>query len=383
MKTYKLKIPIGKLFEFLSIDNDLYDTYQSVNRNIKINSPNGYVKINQFIKKRGAVCRYHLEDNTAITCDKKHLVKQDDSSFKWIKDSNCVIKNNKQVKIVKSNFLGSKDVYDVSLDSPHEYLTSSGIICHNTTLAKMLVNAVSCDWIYINASDERTIDVVRDKIKNFASSAGFKPLKVIILDEFDGFLELSQRTLRSLLEVYALSTRAILTANYHERIIDPIISRCQVFELQPPAKKDVALHIINILKTENIIFTNEDLAIIINTYYPDIRKIIQFAQQYSLTGTLKLTKSTLVEYDIKNKIVEMLKVRAPFLEIKRYVIEQNLTRFEEIYKHLFENVDKFAEGKQASVTIKIADRMRDDISCPNKQIIFTACMAEILKILKV
>lgn len=251
-----------------------------------------------------------------------------------------------------------------------------------TTLAKMLVKSVECDHIYINASDERSVDVVRDKIVNFASSAGFKPLKVVILDEFDGMTELAQRALRGVMEIYARNTRFILTGNYHERVIEAIMSRVQSFELKPPSKKEVALHLIKLLKAENVTFTNEDLAEIVNGYYPDIRKTIQFCQQSSLTGTLKLSKSALIEQDIKLKIVEMLRTKTPFIEIRKYVNEQNITRFEEIYDYLFENVDKYAEGKQAAVVLKIADGVKGDSMVVNKQIIFLACIVEILKSLK-
>jgi len=251
-----------------------------------------------------------------------------------------------------------------------------------TTLSKMIVKSISCDFIYINASDERTIDVIRDKIKNFASSSGFKPLKIIILDEFDGMPELSQRTLRSIMESYALNTRFILTANYHERIIEPILSRVQSFKLSPPSKKDIAIHLVNILKLENITFTNEDLVTVINTYYPDIRKVIQFCQQSSLSGVLKLSNTDLVNHDLKNKIVEMLKVKSSFNEIRSFVVEQDLKRFEEIYEHLYDDLDKYANGKQSEIILKLADGVRNDALVVNKQIVFLATMIEFLSVLK-
>ncbi len=251
-----------------------------------------------------------------------------------------------------------------------------------TTLAKLLVKEINCDSIYVNASDENGIDTIRDKIKSFASSSGFKPLKVVIFDEADYLTHNAQSSLRPIMEVYAKNTRFILTGNYHEKISDPIMSRLQSFELLPPPKKDVAIHLIDILKKENVNFSNEELAIIVNSYYPDIRKIIQVAQQSSLMGPLSVSKANLVEYDIRNKIVEMLKTRASSIEIRKYVIENNLLRFEEIYQHLFDNVDKYAEGKQSSVILKIADGIRNDSLGPNKQIMFIACIIEILMVLK-
>lgn len=271
--------------------------------------------------------------------------------------------------------------YVKNQDFPH-ILLCGGPGTGKTTLAKMLVKSVDCDHIYINASDERGIDIVRDKIKNFVSSAGFKPLKSIILDEFDGMPELSQRTLRSVMETYALRNRFILTANYKERIIEAIESRCQKLELISPSKKEVALHLIKILQQENVEFKNEDLAEIITSQWPDIRKIIQVCQQSSLTGTLKLSQQALISQNIKNKILDFLIKKVPFQEIRKFVTEQDLKRFEEIYEYLYENLDKFAEGKQSSVILKLADGIKDDIQSINKQIVFLATIIEILKSLK-
>lgn len=280
--------------------------------------------------------------------------------------------------LIKETF----SLYVKNQDFPH-ILLCGGPGTGKTTLAKMLTKSVDCESIYINASDERTIDIIRDKIKNFVSSAGFKPLKVIILDEFDGMPELSQRTLRSVMETYALRNRFILTANYKERIIEAIESRCQKLELISPTKKEVALHLIKILQQENIEFKNEDLAEIINSQWPDIRKIIQVCQQSSLTGVLKLSQQALISQNIKNKILDLLSKKVPFQEVRKFVVEQDLKRFEEIYEYLYENLDKFAEGKQASVILKLADGQRDDILSVNKQISFLATIIGILQALKV
>jgi len=281
---------------------------------------------------------------------------------------------NESIKETFQKYIDQQDLNNILLYGP----PGTG----KTTAAKILTKSIKCDSIYINASDERTLEVVRDKITSFASSCGFNSLKVIICDEFDGFPAMSQRTLRGTIETYSLHTRFILTANYHERIIDPILSRVQSFEVKPPNKKEAAKHLVDILKAENITFTNENMAMIVNTYYPDIRKIIQFAQQSSINGTLTIAKSNLIEHDIRNKIVEMLKVRSPFLEIRKFVMDQGLKRFEEIYQYLYENVDTYAEGKQSSVILKLAESIVSDSMVANKEITFLACIIEILKTLK-
>ena len=141
-----------------------------------------------------------------------------------------------------------------------------------TTLAKLIVKNMDCDYLMINASDERGIETIRDKVSGFASSASFKPLKVVILDEADFLTIQAQASLRNVIETFSRTTRFIMTCNFVERIIDPLQSRCQVLKIVPPTKGDVAKHLAGILKEENIEFELEDLKTIVNQYYPDLRK---------------------------------------------------------------------------------------------------------------
>ena len=116
-----------------------------------------------------------------------------------------------------------------------------------TTLAKILVKNIECDYLYINASDENNVETVRTKVKNFASTMGFKDYKIIILDECDYITPNAQAALRNLMETFSKHCRFILTCNFVERIIDPIQSRCQSFQIIPPSKKEVPKHIQDIL----------------------------------------------------------------------------------------------------------------------------------------
>ena len=94
-----------------------------------------------------------------------------------------------------------------------------------TTIAKILVKNIDCDYLYINATDERSIDVMRDKVGTFAAAGSFKPLKIVILDEATHILQASQVILLNMMETYSLTTRFILTGNYPERLIDPLRSQ--------------------------------------------------------------------------------------------------------------------------------------------------------------
>ncbi len=254
MSKEKLRIPVGKLFEFLGIDNDQYDEFKNVKRNVKIKDPDGeYVDINSFVNKKGDVFTYELEDNTTITCDENHLVKNSETGdFERISNVHFIETSNGTKEIIDKKYQGFKDVYDFSLNYPHEYVTSSGIVCHNTSLAKIIVNNIECQYMYINASDENSVDTMRNKIKQYASNVAINNLNVIILDEADHLSPQSQAALRRIMEDFAQTTRFIICANYCNKIIDPVISRTQSYKVLPPKKSEVAKKLVGILQNEGI-----------------------------------------------------------------------------------------------------------------------------------
>lgn len=183
MKKYKLSIPIGELFNFLSINNDLYETIQLADREVSIETTNGsYTVIHGFVKKQGHVREYQW-DSGKIKCDEKHKVKQRDGKFSFINDTDHIIVNGEEKSITRSSTREYVDVYDIGIDPPHEYKTASGVYSHNTTLAKIIANNVDADVMYLNASDENNVETVREKVKNFASTVGFRRWKICILDE--------------------------------------------------------------------------------------------------------------------------------------------------------------------------------------------------------
>ena len=123
-----------------------------------------------------------------------------------------------------------------------------------TTLAKLIAKNLNCDLLYLNASDERGIDTIRDKIVPFASTMSFRDIKIVILDEADYLTPQAQATLRNTIESCSKTTRFILTCNYLERIISPLQSRCQTFEIIPPSKQEVNNKCQDILTQEKILF---------------------------------------------------------------------------------------------------------------------------------
>ena len=251
-----------------------------------------------------------------------------------------------------------------------------------TTAAKILVKNIDCDYMFINASDERGIDTVRDKIKGFASTVGFAPLKIVVLDEADFLGREAQPALRNMMEAYSASTRFILTANYLERIIDPLVSRTQVYKLTPPSKKDAAKKLADILKNENVEYDTKTIAQIVNAYYPDIRKCINTAQLQTRDGKLQVSIDELIGQDVKLKVVDALTsnltLKDKIGEIRKIVADAQIQDFTELYRVLFDYVEQYAPNKISQAIIAIGDGCRWDSQVIDKEINFITVLHTIL-----
>jgi replication factor C small subunit len=255
-----------------------------------------------------------------------------------------------------------------------------------TTLAKLIVNTIKCDHMIINASDENNVDTVRNKVKGFASSVGFSGFKVVILDEFDYMTPNAQAILRNLMETFSKHCRFILTCNYIEKIIDPIQSRCQSFAIIPPTKKDVALQVSKILDKESIKYQLKNVADVINSHYPDIRRILNTCQLQSAKGELKVDHSIMVESNFQLKLIELLSSsndkRNLFLSIRQAVADNRLNDYSEMYSMLYDKVDEYAAGNTANVILTIADGLSKDALVVDKEIVFMSTIIQILNIIK-
>lgn len=192
----------------------------------------------------------------------------------------------------------------------------------------------------------------------------------------------AQAALRNLMETFSKTTRFILTCNYVEKIIDPIQSRCQVFNITPPSKKDVALRVNEILKAENVEFKPEDLVSIINAGYPDIRRIINSCQRQVVNGKLVIDKQSLLESNYMDKVVELLKAKGDkkklFQDIRQVICDAQVKDYTGLYKHLYDNLEQFAEGHIAGVILIIAESQYQDTFVVDKEISVMAMFVKIL-----
>ena len=275
-------------------------------------------------------------------------------------------------------------VYLESGDLPHLLLFGKAGT-GKTTLAKLLVKNIECDYLYINASDENNVDTVRTKVKNFASTIGFKDMKIIILDECDYITPNAQAALRNLMETFSKHCRFILTCNYVERIIDPIQSRCQSFQIIPPSKGEVAKHIHDILLSENVTHEMDDLKVLIDSGYPDIRRIINSSQRNVVNGKLKLDTTSIIQNDYKLKLLKILKTqnkKTAFKDIRQLLADNKVTDFADLFRLLYDEVDDWGKGHVAECILIIARYELSDGQVPDKEINAMAMLIELLGVIK-
>jgi DNA polymerase III delta prime subunit len=251
-----------------------------------------------------------------------------------------------------------------------------------TTLAKIIVKNLDCDYLYINASDENGIDTIREKVKGFASSASWKGIKVVILDEADFITIQGQAALRNVIETFSRSTRFILTCNFIERIIDPLQSRCQVLKIVPPSKTDVYNHLTWILADQlSISYEPEDLKTLIVQYYPDMRKMLNVIQMSVKDDHIQLDKTVLTSNNYIKEVLKELTGKKNWLTIRQIIADSNTKDFEELYRNLFEYSSKYAPGNEGSVAIILNEHLYQANFRIDKEINVMSALAKIIEVI--
>jgi DNA polymerase III delta prime subunit len=243
-----------------------------------------------------------------------------------------------------------------------------------TTAAKLVIKNINCDFLYLNCSDENGIDVIRDKVKQFASGATFKPLKVVILDEADFLTINAQAALRNIIESFSLTTRFIFTCNYVERIIDALQSRLTCFHLALSDIKDVAKHLVKILDTEGIEYDKKDIVNIVKKTYPDLRRAINILQSNSVKGKLTLTE--VIDSNYIEQIIDEVKSKkkTAFNNIRQIIADNNINDFTGLYKALH---DHYSSPES---TIVIEEYLFHNTTIADKEICFMGCIAKLLNL---
>ena len=266
-------------------------------------------------------------------------------------------------------------------DTPHLlFYGSPGI--GKSTLAKIIVNDIlKCQYLYINASDENGIDTIRNKVISFAQTQSIDgKKKVVILEEFDNMSGDAHRILRNVMEEYEASTRFILTANYFNKIIEPIRSRCMLIKLQTDISS-FAARCLEILKEEKVVIDANAKAKISTFFkerYPDFRRTINDLQLYSVSGTLVIPERLELS-DLASTLVKDLVSKTPALELRKKVIESEKTfnndfqlLFKEMFNHIYES--SLPDKTKRGLLVDIGEYMYRDSSVLDHEINFFCCL---------
>ena len=252
-----------------------------------------------------------------------------------------------------------------------------------TSLSKVLVTELdldSTDVLTINASDENSVDVIRDKIKAFISTFALGPFKVVQLEECDYITLNGQGVLRQMMEEYVDQARFILTCNYEHKVIPAIKSRCQHYHFKSFDRDDVAERIVRILIEEKVKFTLDLVDKYVSVGYPDIRKIINLAQQNSIEGSLQSPTETDVG-DYKFKLIEMIE-GDHWVDIRLMLCSSVAPEeWEDVYRFLYENLHKAPKFSKKenweSGIITIAEYLYRNASVADPEINFAAFIIQL------
>lgn len=273
------------------------DKVNNLKKEVWIKNPMGkLIPINGVIRKSNtSMIDVEFQDSLHHKMAETHLIKTT-LGFKFAEDLNknddiLKYKNNPIKMVSKNNYCSSSISYDISIEEPHEYITPNGLVHHNTTTSRILTDSLiknQMDILPMNGSDSVGVDNMRTTVQGFLKSPPYESKhKIVFIDEFDYTTGNAQAVLRNIMETYADNGRFICTGNYISKIIDPIQSRFQIFEMNTIKEEFALEYCEKILKAENVNYDINTLKMIIQNFMPDVRKALNTIQKTVVNGTLK------------------------------------------------------------------------------------------------
>ena len=255
-----------------------------------------------------------------------------------------------------------------------------------TTVAKALCHELELDYILINGSGEGNIDTLRGKIKQFASTVSLQGgYKVVILDEADYLNPQStQPALRAFIEEFSNNCRFILTCNFKNRIIEPLHSRCSVYEFGIPNNQKPQLaanffaRMTDILGKEGVPFEQKAVAALVERYFPDWRRVINECQRYSVAGRIDAGVLVNLSEDNINALMGSLKDKN-FKGMRKWVVDNMDTEPQAIFRKIYDNMSKYLQPQSIpQVVLILADYQYKNAFVADHELNVVACMTEIM-----
>ena len=265
-------------------------------------------------------------------------------------------------------------------------LLSGSAGCGKTTVAKAMLEQLGCTYMMINGSEESGIDVLRNKIKNFASTVSLEGgRKYVILDEADYLNPQStQPALRGFIEEFSKNCGFILTCNFRNRIIEPLHSRCSTVEFRIPAeeKPQLAMDFMKrcevILDSENVKYNKKVVASLIQKFFPDWRRVLNELQRYSASGEIDAGILVNLSEDSVKELLSFLKNKE-FTNVRRWIVnnlDNDPTRiYRRIYDTLYDNLDS---STIPHAVVILAEYSYKSAFVADQEINLLACMTELM-----
>lgn len=302
--------------------------------------------------------------------------------FLWVEKyrphavEDCILPE--RLKKVFLDYVNKQEIPNLMLSGP------AG--CGKTTVAMAMCDQIGCNYLYINASLERGIDTIRNRITGYASTISLTGgRKVIILDEADGLTRDSQDALRASIEQFSSNCSFILTCNFKAKLIDALHSRCAVidFYLRNTEKPSMAAgmfkRLTNILTQEGVEYDKSVLAKIVEKYFPDYRRTLGELQRYASTGSID--SGVLAQIDSIKKFGDLIKhlKDKDFTSMRKWVVLNSdvdvSTIFRQVYDGLTENLKP--ESIPAAVII-LAKYQYQAAFVADQELNLVACLTELM-----
>ena len=269
-------------------------------------------------------------------------------------------------------------------------LLSGSAGCGKTTVAKAMLEELGCTYMMINGSEESGIDVLRNKIKNFASTVSMDGnRKYVILDEADYLNPQStQPALRGFIEEFSKNCGFILTCNFRNRIIEPLHSRCSTIEFRIPSeeKPQLAMDFMNrcedILQKEEVNYDKKVVASLIQKFFPDWRRVLNELQRYSSGGMIDAGILVNLSEDSIKELITFLKSKE-FTNVRRWIVNNLDNDPSRIYRRIYDSLyDNLVPTTIPHAVVILADYSYKSAFVADQEINLLACMTELMSQVK-
>jgi len=304
--------------------------------------------------------------------------------FLWVEKyrpryiDDCILPQ--ETKKIFLDFVNNKEIPNLLLCG------TSGV--GKTTVAKALCNELGADFVLINGSEERNIDTLRVKIKQFASTVSLTVdggPKIVILDEADYLNPQStQPALRGFIEEYSKNCRFIFTCNYKNRIIQPLHSRCSVidFTIQATQKPQIATgifqRILQILTDEKVEYNDKVVVEVVNKFFPDFRRMLNEIQKYSASGRIDSGILANLDDESLKELLNFIKEKE-FSKMRKWVALNIHNDPQTIYRKIYDSFfTKFENNSVPQAIIILSDYTYKSAFVADQEVNMVACLTELM-----